>query len=147
MTNGLHVHMDGARLMNAVVATGTPAADFAAPCDSVWLDFTKGLGAPMGAVLAGSREFIEKARRYKHLFGGAMRQAGIAAAGCLYSLDHHVDRLAEDHEHARLLADGLAAVPGVRLLNRVDTNIRLFRHQWGGDEFRRLSTRPSWTAG
>ncbi|MFN2134433.1 MAG: threonine aldolase family protein [Candidatus Promineifilaceae bacterium] len=124
--NNLRVHMDGARLMNAVVATGTPAADFAALCDSVWLDFTKGLGAPMGAVLAGSREFIERARRFKHLFGGAMRQAGIAAAGCIYALEHHVERLQDDHDNMQRLAAGLRAVPGLRIPSRVDTNILFF---------------------
>jgi threonine aldolase len=113
--HGLAIHMDGARLMNAVVASGTRASQFGACVDSLWLDFTKGLGAPIGAVLAGSREFIEKARRYKHLFGGAFRQAGIAAAGCLYSLDHHVRRLADDHDNARLLAEGLAEIEGIVL--------------------------------
>lgn len=111
--HGLAIHMDGARLMNAVVASGTSAKAFGACVDSLWLDFTKGLGAPIGAVLAGSREFIDRARRYKHLFGGAFRQAGVAAAGCLYSLDHHVKRLADDHENARLLAEGLAEIDGI----------------------------------
>ena len=124
--NGLLLHMDGARLMNAVVATGTPAEAFSAVCDSVWLDFTKGLGAPMGAVLAGSRDFIERARRYKHAFGGAMRQAGIAAAGCIYSLDHHVSRLQEDHDNMQILADGLRSIPGLDVPERVDTNILFF---------------------
>jgi threonine aldolase len=112
---GISLHMDGARLMNAVTATGTPAHRFAAEVDSVWMDFTKGLGAPIGAVLAGSREFIAKARRQKHVFGGAMRQAGIAAAGCLYALEHHITRLADDHENARRLAQGLSGIAGVRL--------------------------------
>ena len=105
--------MDGARLLNACVASGVGAATFTAEVDSVWIDFTKGLGAPIGAVLAGSRDFIAAARRYKQLFGGAMRQAGIAAAGCLYALDHHAERLAEDHEHARRLARGLAGIDGI----------------------------------
>ena len=112
---GVPVHMDGARLLNASVASGVPAAAFAARADSVWLDFTKGLGAPIGAVLAGRREFLVRARRYKQLFGGGMRQAGIAAAGCLYALDHHVERLAEDHALARRLARGLAQIAGIRL--------------------------------
>ena len=107
--------MDGARLLNASVASDVPAATFAAEVDSVWIDFTKGLGAPIGAVLAGSRDFVSVARRYKQLFGGAMRQAGVAAAGCLYAFDHHVERLAEDHEHARLLARGLAGIDGIAL--------------------------------
>jgi threonine aldolase len=110
---GLSVHMDGARLLNASAATGVSADAFAAMADSVWIDFTKGLGAPIGAVLAGSAHFIAEARRYKHVFAGAMRQAGIAAAGCLYALDHHVDRLVDDHAHARRLAEGLAAIPGI----------------------------------
>jgi threonine aldolase len=124
--NGLAVHMDGARLMNAVVASGTPAAAFSAVCDSVWLDFTKGLGAPIGAVLAGPADFIERARRYKHLFGGAMRQAGIAAAGCIYALDHHIERLAGDHDNMQRLAAGLRQIPGLRVPDRVDTNILFF---------------------
>ena len=121
------LHMDGARLMNACVASGVSAAAFAAEVDSLWIDFTKGLGAPIGAVLAGTRDFITVARRYKQLFGGAMRQAGIAAAGCLYALDHHVDRLAEDHAHARLLASGLAAIDGIDVRTaEPDTNMVFF---------------------
>src|SRR5437764_11122371 len=101
--------------MNAVVASGMPARDFAAGFDTAWIDFTKGLGAPVGAVLCGSRELIEEAWRWKQMLGGALRQAGVLAAGCLYALDHHVERLAEDHEHARLLAEGLAELPGLRV--------------------------------
>jgi threonine aldolase len=104
------VHVDGARLMNAVVATGTPALRWGASVDSLWIDFTKGLGAPMGAVLAGSAAFIDRAWTFKHRFGGAMRQAGMMAAGCLYALDHHVERLADDHANLRRLADGLRAL-------------------------------------
>ena len=103
----MRTHLDGARLMNAVVATGVPAADWAGSFDTAWIDFTKGLGAPVGAVLAASRELIEEAWRYKQMIGGALRQSGIVAAGCLYALDYHVDRLAEDHANARTLADGL----------------------------------------
>ena len=121
------LHMDGARLLNACVALDAPAADVAARVDSLWIDFTKGLGAPIGAVLAGTAEFIARARRYKQLFGGAMRQAGIAAAGCLYALDHHVGRLAEDHEHARRLARGLAEIDGIEVRNAApDTNMVFF---------------------
>ncbi len=124
---GLAVHVDGARLLNAVTATGTGAAEFAACADTLWLDFTKGLGAPLGAVLAGSAAFIARARRYKHAFGGAMRQAGIAAAGCLHALDHHVAGLAEDHRRARDLAAGLAGIPGVEVATPVpESNIVLF---------------------
>lgn len=121
---GLAVHMDGARLMNAVVASGTAAADYGRVCDSVWIDLTKGLGCPVGAVLAGSRDFIEEAWRLKHRWGGAMRQAGIVAAAGIYALDHHVDRLAEDHENARRLADGLADLPGLAVDRAaVETNM------------------------
>jgi threonine aldolase len=121
------VHMDGARLLNACVATGVSAADYAAAVDTLWLDFTKGLGAPIGAVLAGSRDFIAQARRHKHIFGGAMRQAGIAAAGCLHALDHHVDRLAEDHAHAQRLARGLMGIEGIAVRTpRPETNMVYF---------------------
>ena len=124
---GLRAHLDGARLLNAVVASGVSAADYASGFDTAWLDFTKGLGAPVGAVLAGSRELIDEAWRYKQMWGGAMRQAGIVAAAGLYALDHHVERLAEDHAHARVLAEGLAAIPGVEIdAARVETNIVIF---------------------
>ena len=124
---GLRTHLDGARLMNAVVATGMPASSFASGFDTAWIDFTKGLGAPVGAVLAGSRELIDEAWRWKQMLGGAFRQSGMVAAGCLYALDHHVSRLAEDHLHARVLAEGLAALPGVRLdVSTVETNIVIF---------------------
>jgi len=123
----LRTHLDGARLMNAVVASGVDAADYAKGFDTAWLDFTKGLGAPVGAVLAGSQELIAEAWRFKQMLGGAFRQSGIVAAGCLYALDHHIERLSEDHEHARLLADGLAAIPGVTLdPGAVETNIVIF---------------------
>jgi threonine aldolase len=119
--------MDGARLMNAVVASGVPAAAYAAPFDSAWIDFTKGLGAPVGAALAGSREFIAEAWRCKQQMGGAMRQAGIIAAGGLYALRHHVERLAEDHARARRLAEGLAELPGIKVEPaEVDTNLVFF---------------------
>jgi threonine aldolase len=121
---GVPVHMDGARLMNAVVASGNPVEAFARNVDTVWIDLTKGLGCPVGAVLAGSRRFIEDARRYKHMLGGAMRQAGIIAAAGIHAFEHHVDRLAEDHANAKRLAEGLAAIPGVRLVHdSIDTNI------------------------
>lgn len=123
---GLKVHMDGARLFNAVVASGVSAADYAATCDSVWVDFTKGLGAPLGAVLCGPVEFIQRARRYKHMFGGALRQAGMMAAGCLYALEHHVERLAEDHRRASELADFLRTLPGTTV-KPVDTNLVFFQ--------------------
>jgi threonine aldolase len=121
---GLRLHMDGARLMNAVVASGVPAADFASGFDTAWLDLTKGLGAPVGAVLAGSAELIEEAWRYKQMIGGAMRQAGIVAAAGIYALDHHVERLAEDHANAARLAAGLADA-GFSVWP-VETNIVIF---------------------
>jgi threonine aldolase len=124
---GLATHMDGARLLNAAVASGTPARDFAACVDSSWIDFTKGLGAPLGAVLAGSSEFVAEARRYKHLFGGALRQAGIVAGGCLHALDHHVDRLQEDHQNARRLAERLAQIEGIYVRTPIpETNMVFF---------------------
>jgi threonine aldolase len=124
---GLATHMDGARLMNAVVASGVPAQEWAAPFDSAWIDFTKGLGAPVGAAIAGSRDFIAEAWRLKQQMGGAMRQAGIIAAGGIYALRHHVKRLAEDHANARRLAEGLAALPGVSLdPATVETNLVFF---------------------
>ena len=124
---GVAVHMDGARLLNAVVASGTPAAAYAAHCDSIWIDFTKGLGAPVGACLAGSRAFIDEAWRYKQALGGAMRQAGIIAAGGIYALRHNVGRLAEDHARARRLAEGLAELPGVAINPiHVETNLVFF---------------------
>src|SRR3954464_12327078 len=125
--HGLRLHMDGARLMNAVVASGIPATTFASYVDSVWIDLSKGLGAPVGAVLAGTNEFIERARLLKHMLGGAMRQAGIIAAGGIYALEHNVERLADDHANARFLAEGLARIPGVTLVyDTVPTNILFF---------------------
>ena len=124
---GLRLHLDGARLMNAVVASGIPAAEWASGFDSAWIDFTKGLGAPVGACLAGSAEFVEEAWRHKQMLGGAMRQAGIVAAGALHALEFHVERLAEDHANARRLADGLAELPGIALdPASVETNIVVF---------------------
>jgi len=124
---GLRAHLDGARLLNAVVASDVSAASYASGFDTAWIDFTKGLGAPVGAVLAGSRELIDEAWRWKQMLGGAFRQSGIVAAACLYALDHHVDRLAEDHAHARILAEGLGALPGVRIDPAlVETNIVMF---------------------
>ena len=123
----LRAHLDGARLMNAVVASGIPAADYAAGFDTAWIDFTKGLGAPVGAALVGSRELIDDAWRWKQMMGGAMRQSGIIAAACLYALEHNVERLAEDHRNARVLADGLAQLPAVELdPTTVETNIVVF---------------------
>ncbi len=125
--HGLALHMDGARLMNAVVASGVPAADYAAPFDTVWLDLSKGLGCPVGAVLAGTSELITSAWRWKQRIGGAMRQAGVLAAAGVYALEHHVERLAEDHANARLFADRIAGAPGIAVEpETVETNIVFF---------------------
>jgi threonine aldolase len=124
---GLRAHLDGARLMNAVVASGVSAADYASGFDTAWVDFTKGLGAPVGACLAASAELIEEAWRLKQMMGGAMRQAGIVAAAGLYALDHNVERLGEDHENAGVLAEGLANLSGVSIdPTTVETNIVIF---------------------
>ena len=123
----LATHLDGARLMNAVIASGVSAREWASHFDSAWIDFTKGLGAPVGAALAGSRDFIAEAWRLKQQMGGAMRQAGIIAAGGVYALRHNVKRLAEDHANARRLAEGLATLPGVALdPTTVETNLVFF---------------------
>jgi threonine aldolase len=123
--HGLATHMDGARLMNAVVASGVTAKDMAAGCDSVWLDFTKGLGAPLGAVLCGSEAFIDEAWRWKQRLGGSLRQAGLCAAACIYALDHNVERLAEDHANAKALARGLAQIEGIAV-EQPETNLVFF---------------------
>ena len=122
--HGLSMHMDGARLLNAAVETGVPASEYAATCDTVWVDFSKGLGAPVGAVLAGPKDFIEEAWRFKHQFGGAMRQSGIIAAACIYALENHVERLREDHENAQVFANTVAEIPGVKIDRApVETNL------------------------
>ena len=113
--HGLARHLDGARLLNAVVAKGVPASDWAAPFDSAWIDLSKGLGCPMGAVLTGSEEFIAEGWRWKQRMGGALRQAGIAAAAGVYALDHHVERLADDHANAIRFADRVRGRPGLTL--------------------------------
>src|ERR1700755_1458402 len=124
---GMATHMDGARLLNATVATGISARDMAAGWDSAWIDFSKGLGAPIGGAIAGSRAFIDEVWRWKQRLGGSMRQAGICAAACVYALDHNVDRLAEDHANARALAEGLAEIPVATIdPAKVETNIVIF---------------------
>lgn len=126
--HGLRLHLDGARLWNASVATEIPERDYAAHFDSVSVCFSKGLGAPVGSALAGSREFITRARRFRKQLGGGMRQAGILAAGALHALDNHRARLAEDHAYARTLAEALAHLPGIELdPATVETNIVIFR--------------------
>ena len=120
--HGLAVHLDGARLMNAVVASGTPAAAYGREADTVTLCLSKGLGCPLGALVAGSGKRMAKARRFKHLFGGAMRQAGIVAAAGIYAFDHHIERLADDHANARRLAEGLVEAGMPVRLEQVETN-------------------------
>jgi threonine aldolase len=124
---GLRTHLDGARLFNAVAATGVAAADWARHFDTVSVCFSKGLGAPVGSALAGPRELIAEARRHRKLFGGGMRQAGIIAAGALYALEHHRARLVHDHEHAQILGAAVRQSEGLSLRpNQVDTNIVIF---------------------
>jgi threonine aldolase len=124
---GLAMHMDGARLWNASAASGVAACDYASHFDSVSVCFSKGLGAPVGSALAGSAEFIARARRVRKLYGGGMRQAGIIAAGALHALEHHRQRLVDDHAAARALAQGLAAMPGLEIdPASVETNIAIF---------------------
>ena len=124
---GLPVHLDGARIFNAATALGRPVAELTRKFDSVMFCLSKGLGAPVGSMLTGSREFIEKARTYRKLFGGGMRQVGVLAAAGLIALEHSPARLHEDHANARHLAEGLARLPGVRVgLRKVQTNIVIF---------------------
>lgn len=118
---GLHVHVDGARLMNACVALGVAPTSFTAHVDSVSICFSKGLGAPVGSALAGSAALVARARRFRKMFGGAMRQSGLLAAGCIHALDHHVARLADDHANARRLAAHVARVPGLALEGTPET--------------------------
>lgn len=126
--HGLIMHLDGARLWNAVVATGIAAKDWSRHFDTVSVCFSKGLGAPIGSALAGPRNLMNAARRARKLFGGGMRQAGVAAAGALYALEHHIDRLAEDHRNAQVLARAVRETPGLRLVPaEVDTNLVWFR--------------------
>ncbi|OGQ23612.1 MAG: threonine aldolase [Deltaproteobacteria bacterium RIFCSPLOWO2_02_FULL_44_10] len=123
----LATHLDGARLFNASVATGMSAKEYATPFDSVWIDFTKGLGTAIGACLAGSKEFIEKAWYYKLQMGGALRQAGVVAAPCIYALNHNIKRLSEDHENAKLLAFGLSQISTLHInVDEVETNLVFF---------------------
>ena len=125
--SGLSTHMDGARLMNAVVASGVAASEFARGYDSVWIDMSKGLGAPVGGVLAGSHDFIAQALRHKHQFGGAMRQAGIIAAAGVYALKHNVERLADDHDNAKRFARLIAQIDGIEIdPDGIETNLIYF---------------------
>src|SRR3954470_6582407 len=129
--NGLATHMDGARLLNACVASGVSAREMAKGWNSAWIDFSKGLGAPIGGVLAGSHAFIDEVWRWKQRLGGSMRQAGICAAACIYALDHNVDRLADDHANARALARGLSQINGVEV-QEPETNLVFFKPDGAG---------------
>jgi threonine aldolase len=129
---GLALHLDGARLWNASVATGVPEKEYAQPFDSVSVCFSKGLGAPVGSALAGSEAFIDRARRFKQMFGGGFRQAGILAAGALHALENHRGDLAGDHSKARRIAEAIEKLDGVEIdLSLVQTNILRFRLREG----------------
>ena len=133
---GVSLHMDGARLCNAAVKSGTKASDYAKCVDSLWLDYTKGLGAPVGASLAGSKDFIKEAWRQKQMLGGSMRQSGVIAAAALYALEHNWDRLAEDHDNAHHLAAGIANIKGLECeVDRMQTNLVFFEVK-----------KPGWTS-
>jgi threonine aldolase len=139
-SKGLRFHLDGARLWNAHAANGIPLADLAAPCDTVSVCFSKGLGAPVGSCLAGERDVMHLAKRARKLYGGGMRQAGILAAACLHALDHHLPLLGEDHRRASLLAEGLDN-PWVSLDHSVETNIVIFRTTHESALLEHLTTR------
>ncbi len=125
--NGLAMHLDGARIWNAMAATGVAATEWGRRFDTVSVCFSKGLGTPVGSALLGPRDFIAQARRIRKLFGGAMRQAGFLAAACLHALDHHLERLGEDHANAKLLTDAVRQVPGLKLVPaEVETNLVWF---------------------
>lgn len=125
--NGLLMHLDGARLLHASTATGIAPDVYAKSFDSVTLCLSKGLGAPIGSMIAGSREFIDRVHRNRKMFGGGMRQVGIIAAAALYAMENHVERLKEDHEHAKILANALSELPGVSINpQHVETNIVVF---------------------
>jgi threonine aldolase len=144
---GLKMHLDGARLWNASVATGIAEREYAKHFDSVSVCFSKGLGAPVGSALAGTGPFIERARRFRKMFGGGMRQSGIVAAGALYALEHHRGRLAEDHANAKALAEGLVGVRGIELdVRTVETNIVIFGTpgKSAADLAKKLESRGVW---
>ncbi|MFB2830529.1 low-specificity L-threonine aldolase [Aeromonas jandaei] len=130
--HGLKLHLDGARLFNAAVASDTPAEVIAAPFDSISICLSKGLGAPVGSLLVGDRDFIARARRLRKMVGGGMRQAGMLAQAGLFALEQHVARLADDHRRAKRLAEGLAALPGIELdLSLVQSNMVFLRLREG----------------
>lgn len=126
-SHGLKLHLDGARIWNASIASGIEIKEYAQYCDTVSICFSKGLGAPVGSAIAGSREFVQEARRVRKIFGGGMRQVGILAAGALFALQNNIHRLADDHKHAKMLAEALQKLPGITLdLESVQTNIVIF---------------------
>jgi threonine aldolase len=135
--HGLKLHLDGARLFNALVATGEQPKDYGRLFDGISICLSKGLGAPVGSVLLGSKETIKQARRVRKVFGGGMRQAGYLAAAAMYALDHQVDRLKIDHEHARLLGEALKQQSYVKSVMPVDTNIVIFELEdtFSADDF------------
>ena len=141
---GLRLHMDGARLWNAVEASGVTAAQWAAPFDTVSCCLSKGLGAPVGSLVAGSAEGIARAHRFRKMFGGGMRQAGILAAAGLFALEHHRKRLADDHANARRLAEGLDALHGIEVPAQPETNIVIFRSANAESLRQRLRARGVW---
>lgn len=140
--HGVRVHIDGARIFNAAVATRSSVADLCAPADSIGFCLSKGLGAPVGSVLCGDAAFIARARKMRKMLGGGMRQAGVIAAAGIYALEHMVDRLAEDHENAKALAEGLARIPIIELdPETVESNIVIFHVQGDWQEFGRALKR------
>ncbi|HEX6610099.1 MAG TPA: beta-eliminating lyase-related protein, partial [Hyphomicrobiaceae bacterium] len=125
--NGLSVHMDGARLLNAEASAGVPAKAMTASVDTAWIDLSKGLGCPVGGLLTGPKDFINEAWRWKHRLGGALRQSGVLAAAGLYALDHNVEKLSEDHANARRLGEHIQSIPGLKLMTpNIETNIVFF---------------------
>ena len=153
--HGMIVHMDGARILNAVAGSGVPAKQMTAHVDTVWLDLSKGLGCPVGGVLAGSKAFMHEAWRWKHRLGGAMRQSGIIAAAGLYALDHNIELLAEDHRNAQRLGEHVTAIPGLKLYTpKIESNIVFFDTSGAGvttkavyDEMLRRNVRMGLTYG
>ena len=139
--HGILVHLDGARLANAVVASGVPFEEYVACVDTVSLCFSKGLGAPVGSIMGGSAETVRKARKKRKQFGGGMRQSGIIAAGALYAINNHIERLAEDHKHARSLAAAVDAVDGLEMVYPPDSNIVIFNVDEKFDTVERLLAR------
>ena len=147
--HGLAMHLDGARLWNAVVATGVPLAEWGKHFDTVSVCFSKGLGAPVGSALVGPRDLLAKARRFRKLLGGGMRQAGVLAAAAHYALDNHIDRLADDHRNARVIAEAIADTPGLRSTHRMyhESDLVLCRSGAGHGEGRDGGAAPARRAG